>query len=44
MNNLLVRELLFGTVVGISEGLLVYLIMASFGMFDAIAVYGWSAP
>lgn len=40
MDNLVWRELLFGTFVGISEGMVVYLIMRAFGMYHSIAIYG----
>lgn len=40
MEKLIIRELLFGTFVGMTEGLIVYFIMVAFGMFDTIAIYG----
>ncbi|MFA5215553.1 hypothetical protein [Sulfuricurvum sp.] len=40
MENLVWRELVFATFVGITEGMIVYLIMGTFGMFQSIAIYG----
>jgi tetrahydromethanopterin S-methyltransferase subunit G len=33
------RELLFGIFVGVSEGVIIYLVLGAFGMFDTVAIY-----
>lgn len=38
--SLLINALLFGIAVGVTEAVVIRIVMGAFGMFDAVAIYG----